>query len=164
VRRGAKKAPPPSDTLSWSQLRQLEKQGWEIGSLGHEPVNLTERSYLEQRRQIARSRFLLSSHLSKAPTLFSYPFGAYDATTVSCLRDQGFAAAVTMRSGLNHGGSEATEPYHLRRLPLSSSALRDLVLVLRHALSISSTAATQAIKPGTAPTTGRDTARTGAVF
>jgi peptidoglycan/xylan/chitin deacetylase (PgdA/CDA1 family) len=120
------------DHLTWEQLRELEQHGWEIGSLGHEPVDLTERSYLEQRRQIARSRFLLASRLSREPRLFAYPFGAYDATTVSCIREQGFDAALTMRKGVNYGPAEA---FHLKRLALSSSSVRDLLLVLRHALA-----------------------------
>jgi peptidoglycan/xylan/chitin deacetylase (PgdA/CDA1 family) len=126
-------------TLGWGELRQLVKNGWDVGSLGHEPVDLTERSYMEQKRQIARSRSLLTAHLGRPPRLFAYPFGAYDATTLSCLKEEGYAAAVTMRKGVN---TIAPEPFQLRRLALTSSSLRDLGEVLRHALFSRSSAAT----------------------
>jgi peptidoglycan/xylan/chitin deacetylase (PgdA/CDA1 family) len=146
------------DHLTWEQLRELEQHGWEIGSLGHEPVDLTERSYLEQRRQIARSRFLLASRLGHEPRLFAYPFGAYDATTVSCIREQGFDGALTMRKGMNYGPAEA---FHLKRLALSSSSVRDLTLVLRHALA-EGPAPVQADEMRTGATASTTVARSGA--
>lgn len=120
--------------LKWAHLRLFAKHGWEIGSLGHEPIDLSEHSHLAQRHSIARSRQLIRAKLGQAPALFAYPFGAYDATTVSCLREEGYAAAVTMRKGIN---AEAIDPYQLRRLALSSSTWRDLVRVCKYALTMS---------------------------
>jgi peptidoglycan/xylan/chitin deacetylase (PgdA/CDA1 family) len=132
--------------------------GWDVGSLGHEPVDLTERSYLEQKRQIARSRSLLTAHLGKAPRLFAYPFGAYDATTLSCLKEEGFAAAVTMRKGVN---AIHPEPFQLRRVALTSSLVRDVAAVMKHALFSRSQAATpSAMRTGAE----RESFRTGAAL
>jgi peptidoglycan/xylan/chitin deacetylase (PgdA/CDA1 family) len=145
-------------SLGWAELRQLVASGWDVGSLGHEPVDLTERSYLEQKRQIARSRSLLTAHLGKAPRLFAYPFGAYDATTLSCLKEEGFTAAVTMRKGSN---AIHPEPFQLKRLALSSSTVRDVGAVLRHALfSRSPAAAANAMRAGAE----RESFRTGAAL
>lgn len=109
-------------------LPALKAGGWEIGTLGHGLVDLTTHGYLEQRRLIARSKTLIQSKLGLQPTVFAYPFGAYDATTVSCVKDEGFAAAVTLRAGLN---DETSEAHHLRRLPLVGSLGTDLLKIAR---------------------------------
>lgn len=122
----------PSKVLSWHHVRLLCNQGWEIGAGGHESVNLTEKSSEEQRQQIARARAVLTRRLGKAPRIFAYPYGAYDATTVSCVRDEGFEAAVTTKRGVNPPGDSFA--LHLKRLPTSAQRWRDLYHVVRAAL------------------------------
>lgn len=113
---------------SLKNLVPLAKAGWEIGSLGHELVDLTTQGYREQRRLISRSRSLITKQIGKTPLLFAYPYGAYDATSVSCLRDEGFQGAVTLRRGFNNGDLES---FHLKRLPLTGSILPDLFMIVR---------------------------------
>ena len=126
---------PSSRQMTWGALRALSMKGWEIGSLGHELSNLTEHSYLEQRQSVLQSKILLTSHLGAPPKLFAYPFGAYDATTVSCVRDAGFVGAVTLRRGRNDDDSGEQGTFHLRRLPLHGSLLRDLPGIIKTAFS-----------------------------
>jgi peptidoglycan/xylan/chitin deacetylase (PgdA/CDA1 family) len=119
-------------STSWKTLRSLKAKGWEIGALGHQVTNLTEQSYRDQRRLVSRAKTLLTANLGMTPLVFAYPFGAYDATTVSCVKDEGFTAAVTMRRGLNNGETSQA-PFHLKRLPLAGLLIKDLILVLRTA-------------------------------
>jgi peptidoglycan/xylan/chitin deacetylase (PgdA/CDA1 family) len=123
-------APAPGQP-TWKQLRALVASGWEIGALGHEAVHLTEHAYSEQRRLVSKARALLTQHLGAPPQLFAYPFGAYDTTTVSCVKDEGFTAAVTLRAGLN---GALLEVFHLRRLPLSGHRVKDMALLMRTVL------------------------------
>jgi peptidoglycan/xylan/chitin deacetylase (PgdA/CDA1 family) len=118
----------------WAPVKELEASGWEIGSLGHELCDLTTCSSVEQRRLISRAYAQTLSHLGTAPKIFAYPFGAYDATTVSCVKEEGFDAAVTLRGGLNAESGEH-EAHHLRRLPLTGLVVRDLLTVVRTALT-----------------------------
>lgn len=125
--------------LNWKALQGLMHKGWEIGSLGHEQVNLTEKSYLAQKQHISKSRELLTKNLGEAPRSFAYPFGAYDATTLSCVRESGFAAAVTMRPKINNTGPDMADlvsRYQLPRLNLSGRVFRDTIAVVRHAIRV----------------------------
>ena len=124
---------PAAQQMAWGALRALAMKGWEIGSLGHEVANLTECSYVDQRRSVMQSKELLTNHLGTQPKLFAYPFGAYDATTVSCVRAAGFTGAVTLKRGRNDDYFEDHAPFHLRRLPLHGSLLRDLPGVIKTA-------------------------------
>ncbi len=119
-------------TITWPLLRDLGRRGWEIGVLGHEAVDLTTRSYGEQRQLIAKARAVTAQHLGRAARSFAYPFGAYDATTVSCLKEEGFVAGVSAHQGVNGGG---TDRFQLRQFSLAGPFLSTVKGVLRHALS-----------------------------
>lgn len=142
----------------WLTLRSLKAAGWEIGSSGMAPSNLTDLSYAEQQAAIVEARRILEERLGEAPRIFSYPFGAYDATTVSVVRDAGFDAAVTAARGIN--GIAEGHPYHLRRLSLAPNSIRDMTSLVKHAL-IAAPAEANPLLPGTAPSRRR--VRSGAV-
>jgi peptidoglycan/xylan/chitin deacetylase (PgdA/CDA1 family) len=134
--------------LNWNDLRRLSVAGWEVGSMGHDPVDLSARSYVEQKRLIGRAKSLISARLGAAPLAFAFPYGAYDATTLSCLREEGFTSGVTLRRGLNAG---ATDGLQLRRLSIAPTSPRDLAGVLSigfAALSRSPTVTQPVIRPG----------------
>ncbi len=116
------------DAMSWKHLRTLTERGWEIGTLGHDAVDLTQRSSSDQRKLIARARDLLGENLGAKPNLFAYPFGAYDATTLSVVKEEGFKAALTLKRGTNDGEPEAL---HLRRLPLTANLLKDTLTIVK---------------------------------
>lgn len=142
----------------WVTLRELKASGWEIGSSGMALSNLTDLSYAEQQAAIVGARRILEDQLGEAPRIFSYPFGAYDATTVSVVRDAGFVAAVTSARGIN--GSAEGHPYHLRRLSLAPNSIRDMTSLVKHAL-IAAPAEANPLVPSTAPSRRR--VRSGAV-
>ena len=62
------------------------------------------------------------------PSGCSYPFGAYDATTLSVVKEEGFRAALTLKRGVNDGEPEAL---HLRRLPLTANLLKDTLTIVK---------------------------------
>lgn len=142
----------------WVTLRKLQASGWEIGSSGMAPSNLTDLSYAEQQAAIVEARRVLEEQLGEAPRIFSYPFGAYDATTVSVVRDAGFDAAVTATRGVN--GIAEGHPYHLRRLSLAPNSIRDMTSLVKHAL-VAAPAEANPLLSGAAPSRRR--VRSGAV-
>lgn len=142
-------------SLTWPLLRDLARRGWEIGVLGHEAVDLTTRSYGEQRQLIAKSRAVTAQYLGRAARSFAYPFGAYDATTVSCLKDEGFLAGVSAHQGINGG---ATDRFQLRQLSLAGPFFSTVKGVLHHALS---SASPPAYPTGMKTGSDRDQARPG---
>jgi len=119
------------DSIDWNYLKSLCVKGWEIGTLGQQITDLTEKSQIEQKQLILTAKHLIANELGQAPTVFAYPFGAYDATTVSCLRDAGFIAGVTMKGGINRTESTA-DFFHLCRLNLTGSLRRDVWLLLKN--------------------------------
>ncbi len=118
------------DSIDWNYLKSLRVKGWEIGTLGQQITDLTEKSQIEQKHLILKAKHLIANELGQAPTVFAYPFGAYDATTVSCLRDAGFVAGVTMKGGINRT-EIAADFFHLCRLNLTGSLRRDIWVLVK---------------------------------
>jgi peptidoglycan/xylan/chitin deacetylase (PgdA/CDA1 family) len=116
--------------FQWKELRRLQERGWELGVLGHEAVDLSTRSYLEQRQIVAKAKTAMQSMVGKAAKVFSYPFGAYDATTLSCVREEGFLGALSGHIGPNDASADR---FQLRQIPLGRGLIRDLSRVVRAA-------------------------------
>lgn len=97
-----------SQLMTWDQLRHLEKNGWEIGSHAADHVHLSRRSKAEQRACIETSWRDLERELGHAPRSFAYPYGSYNADTISILTDLNCPAAVTIRSGSRNTSTTPT--------------------------------------------------------
>jgi peptidoglycan/xylan/chitin deacetylase (PgdA/CDA1 family) len=71
----------------------------------------------EQWTEISRSKLLLEEMLGQPIDTFAYPYGSYDARTVSCVRRAGFTLACHTRSG--------TVGRHTNRFELPRLHVRD---------------------------------------
>ncbi|WNG32421.1 polysaccharide deacetylase family protein [Archangium violaceum] len=84
--------------LSWDEVRELSRQGFEIGAHTHSHPILTRLPLEEVERELRSCRDTLEEQLGVRPTLFSYPNGATNAE-VTALASRYFEAAVTTRAG-----------------------------------------------------------------
>ncbi|WP_257453528.1 polysaccharide deacetylase family protein [Archangium lipolyticum] len=85
--------------LSWDEVRELSRQGFEIGAHTEKHPILTRLPLAEVERELVACRDTLEEKLGVRPTLFSYPNGATDPG-VTELVGRYFEAAVTTRSGI----------------------------------------------------------------
>lgn len=85
--------------LSWGEVRELSRQGFEIGAHTESHPILTRIPLAEVERELRACRDTLEEKLGVRPTLFSYPNGATNPA-VTALASRYFEAAVTTRSGL----------------------------------------------------------------
>ncbi|MFD2573305.1 polysaccharide deacetylase family protein [Spirosoma soli] len=70
---------------------------------------LTHHSLHEQRVEVNSSRSFLEGLIQKPVSLFAYPYGSYNDTTVAILQKEHFEAAVTTNEGLITKRSQALE-------------------------------------------------------
>lgn len=61
----------------------------------------------------AQDRFMTKTGF--APTVYTYPFGAYSAETTEVLKDMGFRMSLTCESGINHIMRDADSLFLLKR-------------------------------------------------
>lgn len=120
-------------------LRAIDEKKWEIGLAGHELLDLTMMNQFHQLTYLKESLKIFSLFFGFNPTSFLYPLGAYDASTVSILRQLNFNAGITSIEGINSFDCFASENFHLRRLFVPKSKFKFLLKITKFILnSISS--------------------------
>lgn len=98
--------------MSWQQLRDLARQGHEIGSHSctHEILPLLDDAALEH--EVRDSKQRLEASLGSEVRTLCYPNGDFDARTTSLARKHGYLCAVTTQNGANERSAPA---YELKR-------------------------------------------------
>lgn len=88
--------------LSWSDVREIHKSGFEVGSHSHSHDLLAQMPQSLARENVAISKRLLDAELNAPITSFAYPYGhksAYSGWTKNVLRELGFKAGCTQMGG-----------------------------------------------------------------
>jgi peptidoglycan/xylan/chitin deacetylase (PgdA/CDA1 family) len=110
------------DTLTWSEVRELQSQGVSFGSHTMSHPKLYGLPWNEIRRELLHSRLRLEQELQTTTPCFAYPyaFPQEDRSFVARFRqeliEQGYRTAVTTMIGVVQRGSD---PLCLKRLPIN---------------------------------------------
>jgi hypothetical protein len=94
----------------------IQEKKWEIGLAGHDLLDLTTMNRSLQMNYLKDSLNIFYDNLGFEPKSFLYPLGAYDASTVSILRQLNFTAGITSIEGINFLSPLVHENFHLRRI------------------------------------------------
>lgn len=87
--------------LTWSQIREMQKYGFEFGSHTLTHPWLPGLSYQDLRREVSDSKHRLEDALGAEVTSFAYPSGGVDRRVRSVVAEAGFKLAFTTRPGMN---------------------------------------------------------------
>ena len=105
--------------MDWSQLREMQQAGMEVGSHGVTHRMLAKLPEADMQQEVSVSLATLQRELGVAPPVISYPVGgtdAFDARVVEAVRDAGFALGCSYIAGTTVLSS--SNRYALRRLPV----------------------------------------------
>jgi peptidoglycan/xylan/chitin deacetylase (PgdA/CDA1 family) len=119
---------PSSTIFDWEMLRHLSVMGMEIGSHGHEHLQLDVIPDVLARHDVHYSKVLIEENIGKPCTSFAYPYGYYNTQVRDLVRTAGFSLACTLEEMVS---SSKSDHYTLPRLPMSnrttSSQLKTLI-------------------------------------
>lgn len=104
---------PAGRLLNASELRAMQEAGMEIGSHTMSHVRLPTLDDPRLMQELSESRATLADLLGAPPGSFAYPYGAWDARCADAVRQAGYRAACTTRTGW---ALRDQDPYQLRRL------------------------------------------------
>ncbi len=112
---GGQVRPAWDGMMSWDQLRDLQREGHEIGShsASHPILPLVPDTALDQ--EIEGSRATLEQRLDQTVRSFCYPNGDHDERVIQAVRKAGYQHGVSTQYGLNSADSE---PLALRRVDI----------------------------------------------
>ena len=89
---------PRLPLLTWAELAEMSAAGCEIGAHTVTHRQLSKLSHDEARREILESKTEIENRLGRAVTTFAYPFGAMNATSRECVREN-FRAGCSVEFG-----------------------------------------------------------------
>jgi peptidoglycan/xylan/chitin deacetylase (PgdA/CDA1 family) len=100
--------------MSAEELRDLLAAGWELGAHTMTHPDLCTLDYETCRHEIEESRDRLQLITGANVETFAYPFGRYNQTAVTAVKDSGLRAAVTTGSG-------SWAPYEITRAMIGAA-------------------------------------------
>jgi peptidoglycan/xylan/chitin deacetylase (PgdA/CDA1 family) len=104
---------PAGRLLNVAELRGMQGNGMEIGSHTVNHMRLTDIDDVRLAQELSDSRVELEEMLGNAVNSFAYPYGAWDARCAEAVKQAGYTAACTTRTGW---ALRDRDPYRLRRL------------------------------------------------
>jgi len=105
--------------MTWDQVRSLHRKGFDVGAHTRTHVDLGRISEAEAREEIFSARLELQTQLEAPVELFAYPYGGPNHLAEAnrdVVKAAGFRCCCSCFGGLNAAG---TDPFHLRRVPIS---------------------------------------------
>jgi peptidoglycan/xylan/chitin deacetylase (PgdA/CDA1 family) len=101
--------------LTWDNVREMRKYGFEIGSHGVTHWILTRLSAAQLEHELLESKRSIETELKEPIQGFSYPNGDYSDHVIDRLQNAGYKYACTIKPGYveRHGS-----PFKLNRLLL----------------------------------------------
>ncbi len=108
--------------MPWHELRQLVREGHEIGSHSMSHDVLLDSLGANQAAEVKDSRSRIERELSTTVRSFCFPTGEYDDTTLQEIRKAGYQSAVTTQWGAN---LRDADPFELRRYDIQGDLNAD---------------------------------------
>jgi len=105
--------------MSWDQVRELDREGFEIGAHTQHHVDLGKVDAAEARRELSGSKADLERELSHPVDLFAYPYGGAEhmcESNLALVREAGFACSMSCHGGVVTDGADV---YRMARVPIS---------------------------------------------
>lgn len=106
---------PAGRLLNAAELREMRESGMEIGSHTVTHVRLTEVDDARLAQELADSRAALEDLTGHSVGSFAYPYGAGDTRCAEAVKQAGYTAACSTRTGW---ALRDNTPYQLRRLTI----------------------------------------------
>lgn len=82
--------------MSWAQLRELEQEGWEIGSHTLTHPRLTRLDDAQLAREVSESRAACATALGHPVAAIAYPYGDVDARVVRAAAAAGYTTGASL--------------------------------------------------------------------
>jgi peptidoglycan/xylan/chitin deacetylase (PgdA/CDA1 family) len=109
----------PQSWMTWNQVQELSRQGFEIGchTASHLDMGVASPELIQA--ELKSSREVLERVVGKPIDLFAYPFGGrrnINAVSRQLVREAGFVCCASCHGGTN---TNDTDPYEIRRIGIA---------------------------------------------
>jgi peptidoglycan/xylan/chitin deacetylase (PgdA/CDA1 family) len=102
--------------LNWEQITEMHEAGWDIQPHGMTHPHLPRLKAEDQAHEIVEAKRQIEEQLGTTADIYCYPYGEYNQTTLTILKENGFRYAFTIDQGKTTNKQEA---YKLKRVFVS---------------------------------------------
>jgi len=104
--------------VSWSQLKDLQKAGWEIGSHTMTHPRLANLNLKDVQQEVEKSRRVIGEFMDEVPNTFAYPYGngEDDPKIRDAVKNAGYRLAVGVHTGIWNLDSFKERAFQLPRI------------------------------------------------
>jgi peptidoglycan/xylan/chitin deacetylase (PgdA/CDA1 family) len=118
-----------SSALTWKQIREMKRAGFEVGSHSLSHCDLTKRRSNESDadfkaridREIKESKQIIDAALGQETRFFAFPYGRYNQRILTACEQAGYEIALTLKGGAN---PFFADPLSLRRIQVIKQDLK----------------------------------------
>jgi peptidoglycan/xylan/chitin deacetylase (PgdA/CDA1 family) len=103
--------------LTWEQVKEMHKSGWDIQPHGMTHPHLPLLSAAKQKEEITESRRQIEEQLGTTADIFCYPYGEFNKQTLAILQENGFRYAFTIQQGETTSSQSPAAQAHLCECP-----------------------------------------------
>ncbi len=96
---------PDNRCMDWEQVKEMSKNGFEIGSHSLTHTSLSRLPFEEARQEIIKSKQAIEENLKKTCRHFAFPFGSkndFNQELINCVKEAGFMSCLLNVHGYNH--------------------------------------------------------------
>lgn len=104
--------------MDWYDIREIEPYT-EFGAHTHSHVNLSLVGRHQVREEVRLPKKIIEKHIERNISVFSFPAGKYNDSTISEVKNAGYNYAVTTKAGIN----DLKNPYALKRINICESTV-----------------------------------------
>ncbi len=115
-------APPANRMMNWNDLRQMQTDGYTIGShtVSH-PLLASIEDDKELFFELEESGERIRSELGRFPVTISYPIGSYDKRVMKCAKESGYKLGLAVRERFYDTGKD--DLFSIPRVELGNESL-----------------------------------------
>ena len=110
------------DYLSWDEIKELQREGIEIGNHSHSHEYFLNKKPEERllyfESDLELSEKLFKKYLGDKPKTYAYPYGEFNAQMMALLKQKGYSMAFAQNSGVWH---ESSNSFAVPRFPMSGN-------------------------------------------
>lgn len=113
------KLPKPQKWMTWDQVRELSRQGFDVGCHTVSHLDMGKASPVDIRNELQTSKAVLESELGRNINLFAYPFGGrqhISDVAIDLVREASFLCCASCHGGTNDLRADS---FRLRRIGIA---------------------------------------------
>lgn len=110
------------DYLTWDEIKELQKDGIEIGNHSHNHAYFVDRPQADRliyfESDLELSEKLFKKHLGAKPLVYAYPYGEFTKGMKGLMKTKGYKFVFAQNSGV---WNETSDNYAIPRFPMSGN-------------------------------------------